>query len=71
LHACRVASSLNHVVEVHAPLVDHASILQHPIGLAKLSELLQKMDVPYTGSTTGRFGQALLALLGRRRRLFL
>jgi hypothetical protein len=34
------------VVEVSAPLVDHASILSHPLGLHALDSILYKLGVP-------------------------
>jgi hypothetical protein len=34
------------VVEVNFPLVDHASILSHPLGLHALDSILYKLGVP-------------------------
>lgn len=57
------------MVEVHAPLVDHATILSHPVGLSSLSVILHKMGVPMAGGTWSYVGQLLLSAIGRRRRL--
>ena len=35
------------MVEVSAPLVDHATVLAHPRGLLQLSGILSKLGVPY------------------------
>lgn len=42
---CRLTTP-ERVLEVNGPLVDHASILSHPLGLHALDSILYKLGVP-------------------------
>jgi hypothetical protein len=55
---CRFAPE-GHMVEVDGPMVDHTTILSHPLGLQGLSSILNKLGVPNINPIkaffTGRF----------------
>ncbi|GBG00634.1 phosphatidylcholine-sterol acyltransferase [Raphidocelis subcapitata] len=58
LRLCGRFAPKENIVEVSAPLVDHATILAHPKGLLQLSTILGRLGVPYSGG-----GQKLLVNL--------
>lgn len=45
---CRFAPAEN-MFEVDGPLVDHSTILSHPMGLESLSAILKRLGVPSKG----------------------
>ncbi len=51
---CRFAPQ-DHLVEVDGPLVDHSTILSHPLGLKGLSSILKRMGVPNTNPVKAFF----------------
>lgn len=49
LRLCSKLAPADHLVEVSGPLVDHSTILSHPLGLKRLSGILNKLGVPNAG----------------------